>query len=152
MCKWHRRELKSKLRDSQHLESQGCWIWCSSRGNIVSKATMTWAAGAGCWGAQPPMWASEQAAACTGSPRPVPLQVSTLADDVLASVQRGNYTVLPKLFSEFQSDAALLNCFVLWLLILWCGWSHIGRRLEEYLLKSPRSEWESVTKAIFNSF
>lgn len=50
------------------------------------------------------------------APRPLSLQVRTAADDVLANVQRGNYTVLHKLFSEFQSDAAfftVLNCFVL---------------------------------------
>lgn len=71
MCKWHRRELKSKLRDRQQLKHQGCWILCCSRGNIVSKETVRHGLHVlvqmECWDAQSPIWGSDQVAACTGS-------------------------------------------------------------------------------------
>lgn len=75
-----------------------------------------------------------------------------LADDVLASVQPGNYALLPKFSLEFQSDAAFfatLNCFVLWPLHLDVagagGWEDVYR-------SPPKPEGGPVVKVISNRY
>lgn len=128
-CRWHRSELKRPVWRQRTVGTPGILDYVQFQRECLQKKCHMKYYGLhlllqmGCWGAQPLIWGC-LLCRVSRAPRPLSLQVRTAADDVLANVQRGNYTVLHKLLSEFQSDAGfftVLNCFVLWLLILWCG-------------------------------